>query len=350
MPTAVEREAQAIKSEAKKILLIVVIISVIVYAFSGTRQVPQEQTGLILRFGRVVKTRTDGLHWGLPWPIDKVVLVPTGASHTLQVDQFRLDPETASARRADLLKNRRFKTLGLDTISGLVDPFLVTADMNVVHLNLKVVYQITDPQAYYEVAGDAPDMTDTRVQEIAQRVIAEALIRTVAEMEVMNVLTEGQTAIQTRVRQITNQRFEELNLGIAIRGDESVAITTVGVPAALQRDFDLVTTARQTSRNERNVAEAQGQQILDEAQAMITQIRTEAEVYGQSTVRQARGDAQRYADLIEKYHQQGQVIRDRLQYEKLAEVAPYLKAPTIHTIPNDNGSQRLIISIPGEPE
>ena len=91
MPTAIQREAQAIKSEAKKILLIVVIISVIVYAFTGTAQVGQEQTGLVIRFGQIVQTRTHGLYWGLPWPIDKVVRIPTGQSHSLQVNDFNID-------------------------------------------------------------------------------------------------------------------------------------------------------------------------------------------------------------------------------------------------------------------
>ena len=65
MPTAIEREAQAIKSEAKKILLIVVIISLGVYAFSGTAQVALQETGLLIRLGKIdEKTLPPGLHLG----------------------------------------------------------------------------------------------------------------------------------------------------------------------------------------------------------------------------------------------------------------------------------------------
>ena len=80
MPTAIEREAQAIKSEAKKILMIVVIVSLLVYAFTGTAQVGEEQTGLVIRFGRVVHQRKPGLYLGWPWPVDRVVRIPTGPS------------------------------------------------------------------------------------------------------------------------------------------------------------------------------------------------------------------------------------------------------------------------------
>ena len=91
MPTAVEREAQAIKSEAKKILLIVVIISLVVYALTGTAQVGEQETGLVIRFGKITRTLKPGLHLGYPWPIDKVVRIPTAVSHSLEVKNFNLN-------------------------------------------------------------------------------------------------------------------------------------------------------------------------------------------------------------------------------------------------------------------
>ena len=350
MPTAIQREAQAIKSEAKKILLIVVIISVVVYAFTGTAQVSEEQTGLVIRFGRVVQTRERGLHWGLPWPIDRVVRIPTGVSHSLMVNNFNLDPEHISSQQAKLRQNPRFRTLLPGAMSALASPHLVTGDMNVIHLDMQVVYRITEPEKYYKAAGDAPDMAETSVQQIARRVLANALIQAVANMEVMNVLSEGQTAIQRSVREIAREQFKKLELGIDITQPNSIRITTCRVPTSLQEVFNNVTTAQEYNRFLKHTAEAEREQLLNEAQAQVAQIRTEAETYSQITIRQAQGNAKRYKDLIDQYQAQGEVVRDRLRYEKLAEIAPYLKAPTVHTIPNTKGTQRLVITIPGEPE
>ena len=180
MPTAIEREAQAIKSEAKKILLIVVVISLAVYAFTGTAQVGQEQTGLIVRFGKVVRARGPGLHWGFPWPIDKVVLVPTGGSHSLDVSNFNMDPNQVKAQMEQLNKNIRFKAISYPARATLANPHLVTADLNIIHIKLKVIYRITEPELYYAVAGDASDMTQTDVQQIARAVVADSLIQAVA--------------------------------------------------------------------------------------------------------------------------------------------------------------------------
>ena len=350
MPTAIQREAQAIKSEAKKILLIIVVISAVVYAFTGTAQVSQEQTGLVIRFGRVVQTREDGLYWGLPWPIDRVVRIPTGVSHSLQVKDFNLDPDHISSQQAALRQNIRFKTLPPAARSALANPHLVTGDMNVIHLDIQVVYRITDPVDYYQTAGDVPDMAETNVQRIARRVIANALIQAVANMEVMNVLSEGQTAIKYRVREIAREQFKQLKLGIDISQPDSIRITTCRVPTSLQEVFSNVTTAQEYNRFLTNTAKAEREQILNEAQAQVAQIRTEAETYSQTTIRQAQGEAKSFKALIREYHTQGEVVRDRLRYEKLAEIAPYLKAPTVHTIPNSQGKQRLVITIPGEPE
>ncbi|NIA07683.1 MAG: hypothetical protein GWP14_08655 [Actinobacteria bacterium] len=350
MPTAIQREAQAIKSEARKILLIVVIISLLIYAFTGTAQVSPEQTGLVIRFGRVVQTRKPGLYWGLPWPIDRVVRIPTGVSHSLEVKDFNLDPEHVSSQQAALRQNIRFRTLPPATLSALANPHLVTGDMNVIHLDMQVVYQITNPVDYYEAAGDVSNMSETNVQQIARRVLANALMQAVANMEVMNVLSEGQTAIKYRVHEIARRQFKQLKLGIDISQPNSIRITTCRVPTSLQEVFNNVTTAQEANRYLKNTAQADRKQLLNEAQAQVAQIRTEAETYSQTTIRQAQGNAKRFKALIAEYHAQGEVVRDRLRYEKLAELAPYLKAPTVYTVPNSQGSQRLVITIPGEPE
>ncbi len=351
MPTAVEREAQAIKSEAKKILLIVVVISLVVYAFSGTAQVGQEQTGLVIRFGTIMtKTLKEGLYLGYPWPIDKVVRIPTGVSHSLQVRNFNLDPQLISERHIELRENPRFKQMHPTSRSALAEPYLVTADINVVHIELNVTYNITDAKAYYRAAGQFEDVRQTNVQDIAQKIVANALIQTVSQMEVMHVLAEGQALIKDRVRKISQEQFDRLELGIAIRGAEPIKIKHARVPSILQDDFSRVTTARQKRDEFINVAEAERTRIFDRAKAKVAEISTRASTYHEATVRQAEGDAKRYADLINEYHKGGEVVRDRLRYEKLAEVAPFFKAPTMYAIPNENGKQKLVITIPGKPE
>ena len=99
-----------------------------------------------------------------------------------------------------------------------------------------------------------------------------------------------------------------------------------------------------------NIAKAERERILDKAKADMAKIRTKALTYAEVTVKQAQGDAQSYTKLINEYHDRGEVVRDRLRYEKLAEVAPYLKAPTVYAIPNTNAKQKLIIILPGKPE
>ena len=349
MPTAIQREAQAIKSEAKIILIIVVLISLLVYFFSGTTQVAQEQTGLLVRFGKVDKTLNPGLHWAWPWPVDKIVQIPTGVSHSLEVKNFNLDPQLVSERKIQLRQNDRFRTLMDRPLSALANPYLVTGDLNVVHLDLVVVYNISDPEAYYLAAGDFEDVSQTNIQNIARKIIANALVQTVAQMAIMDVLRESQ-AIQHSVQRIAQPQFDRLELGITIREADAVRVTNSLVPAPVQDVFNRVTTAMQARDNLVNIAMTDVKRIEDGSIAKVASIRAEANTYAEATVKQAYGDAQRYTDLIKEYHDQGEVVRDRLRNEKLAEVAPYFKAPTIHAIPDTDGKQKLIITIPGKPE
>ncbi len=348
MPTAIQREAQAIKSEAKIILIIVVLISLLVYLFSGTTQVAQEQTGLLIRFGKVAKTLTPGLHWAWPWPIDKIIQIPTAVSHSLEVKNFNLDPQLVSQRMTQLGQNKHFETLRGLSISALADPYLVTGDLNVVHLDLVVVYNISDPEAYYLAAGDFEDVSQTNIQNIARKIIANALIQTVAQMEIMDVLRESQ-AIQRSVQKIAQPQFDRLELGITIEAD-AVRVTNSLVPIRVQDVFNQVTTAMQARDNLIYIAKTDAKRIEDGSTAEVASILAEANIYAEATVEQAKGDAQRYKELINEYHDQGEVVRDRLRNEKLAEVAPYFKAPTIHAISDTGGKQKLVITIPGEPE
>lgn len=351
MPTAIEREAQAIKSEAKKILLIVVIISLVVYAFTGTVQVGEEETGMLIRFGRIVKELKPGLCWGFPWPIDNVVRIPTGVSHSLQVSSFNLDPEQVSAQMTELRQNnRRFKALPYSAQSALVDSHLATADLNVLHLDLQVVYTITDPVAYYLAAGHVRSISETNVQQIARGIIDNSLIRVIAGRQVMTVLGEDKSYIQQHVQQMAQEQFDSLALGITIRQPDAIQVTECRVPAALKPDFDRATTADEERKTLIQPALAEADQILRQAEAHKFDILTKAQSYLQATISQARGEADRFSALIKEYQDKGEVVRDRQRYEKLAEVAPYLKAPIVHAIRSPEGKQKLLITIPGKPE
>lgn len=350
MATAIERETQAIKTEAKKILLIVLFIAILVYAFTGTAQIGQEETGLLIRFGKVVRPVESGLYWGYPWPIDEVVRIPTGATHTLNVNNFNLPPDVASAQTATLRQNKLYKALSVTAQSALANPHLMTGDLNIVHVELSVNYTIDNPEKYYLAAGEFEDISQTNVQKIARGIIANAIIRTLAKMEVMNVLGPGQSAIQQGVAELTQEQFDELDLGIRITKTDPVQIATRGVPADLQIFFDRVTFAQSEKQTQKHLAAMERDQIDNEAKAKSAAIISEARSYVQATISKARGDADRLAKLINEFHQKGEVVRDRLRYEKLAEVAPYFKAPTVHTIKDPQGKQKLVITIPGKPE
>lgn len=349
MATAVEREAKAIRTEAKTILLIVLLVALVAYAFTALSQIGQEETGLVVRLGRVVKTISPGLHWKYPWPIDRVVRIPTGVSHSLEVKNFNLDAEEVSNEAARLREDNRYRGLGSTGISALASPHLVTGNLNVVHIEVQIKYTISDPEEYYLAAGDFEDIARTNVQEIARKTVANALIRTLATKEVMNVL-RATPDIPQDVARLSQAQFDDLNLGITLVKDDPVQVTASRVPSELQSVFDSVTYAERLRNTLIQGAQLNRTQIINQARAESSEIVSKARTYYESTVSKARGDAERYAELIEKYHQQGEVVRDRLRYEKLAEVAPFFKVPTIYTVKDDEGKQKLVIIIPEQKE
>ncbi|MDY6915361.1 MAG: SPFH domain-containing protein, partial [Candidatus Cloacimonadota bacterium] len=60
----------------KKILRWVIIIAIAVFIITGLYTVNPEEVGVIQRFGKYLKTTDPGLHFKIPFGIDKLTKVP----------------------------------------------------------------------------------------------------------------------------------------------------------------------------------------------------------------------------------------------------------------------------------
>jgi len=89
-----------------RILKVLMALVAFVVIFSGVFTVEPNEVAIVLRFGKPVGTGADqllkpGLHWAFPYPVDEIVRVPAGQSHTVTstIGWYAVTPEQKNRRR-----------------------------------------------------------------------------------------------------------------------------------------------------------------------------------------------------------------------------------------------------------
>jgi membrane protease subunit HflK len=273
------------------------ILAVVVgwYVLSGVWVIEQNEQGVVLRFGRVVRTCPAGFQLTFPWPVETVRVVRTTEVRTMPVG-FRLRDRT---RRIPPLEN---------------EVQWLTGDTNIVEIKTVVQYMIKDPVDYL-FRVEALDGDTSR--DLVVRVLGEsALTSLVARMTVDDVLSIGKASLQEDGRRRIQALADEMRLGVQVL---SVNIVEANPPPDVIAAFNDVTSAK--ADRERLLSEADGfvKDLLPKARARADRVVQESEMYRSATVNRAQGAASRFRDLAAEVTESPRVSKRRLWLEALEE-------------------------------
>ncbi len=270
------------------------LVALLLWAATGLYQVNPSEVGVVLRFGRAVTTTSPGLHWHLPWPVERVLKPPVTVVHKEEIG-FRTLDVGPPARYRPVLEEAR----------------MLTEDGNIVELNFIVQYRIKDPVAFL---FNVRDPTET-LRDSAESAMRDVIGHTSINM----ALTEGRFQIQTQAEQLLQGILDGYAAGLHIA---TVKLQDVAPPGPVQDAFKDVINAEQD--RERMVNEAQGfaNDILPKARGMAAQIVNRSEGYSAGRVKAAEGEAARFELLYEAYAKAPEVTRRRMYLETMEAVLP----------------------------
>jgi modulator of FtsH protease HflK len=280
----------------RKIWLVVVVALVALALGFGTfYQVQPEEVGVVLRFGRYVRTTEPGLRAKLPF-IETVLKVPV---------QRQLKQEFG------------FRTLEAnvrtqyDTRSYKAESIMLTGDLNVAVVEWIVQYRVTDPYKYlFKVRN--PDGT--------LRYLNEAVMRSaVGDRTVTEVLTVGRQDIETAVQAKLQELANQYEMGISV---DQVVLQDVNPPDPVKPSWDEVNQAQQQQDRLINEAQAEYNKVIPRASGEAQQTILNAEGYALDRVNRARGDAARFTALYDEYRKAPEVTRRRLHLEAMQRILP----------------------------
>jgi membrane protease subunit HflK len=241
---------------------------------TGLYRVNADERGIVLRFGAFVSSTPPGLRWHLPFPIETVEKVAVTRINTIR-QQTRM----------------------------------LTADENIVVVDLVVQYQNADPQAYLFNVRD-PDGT---LSDISESVIREV----VGKNSVDFVLLEGRAQIAVATQEQIQETLDEYGVGITIT---KVNLQDTNFPSQVEAAVQDAIKAREDKERLAFEAQSYSNDILPKARGEAVRRTQDAEAYKARVVADAEGEASRFEQLLAEYEKAPSVTRERLYLDAIQEV------------------------------
>lgn len=216
--------------------------------------------------------------------------------------------------QGQLTEGWQWRAFGLYQVKLLPQPLrsavtaeVMTQDLNLAEVSLTVDYRVNDPQAYlFNV--QAP-------QAALQALAISDLQQTVGGIKLAVLLSEANPpAVTNHLSHRLQALADQAHLGVTI---ETVSISKVAIPAALQELFNKMNAlyATQNSVKQKN-AEYQ-QQVLVPAEAQAQNMIAQAKAYSEQAVGKAQADVSGFLALLPSYQQAPHVTEYRLYTETM---------------------------------
>ncbi len=250
------------------------VVLLIVWALTGLYKVDAAERAIITRFGKYVGTAQPGINWRFPWPIESKQLVNIASIQSF-TDQTRM----------------------------------LTADENMVEINLAVQYRRADPYLYAFNVRD-PEAT---LSEVSESAIREIVGRSPLDF----VLVSGRQDIAARTKELIQRTLKSYKAGIEVT---TVNLQGVNVPEQVAPSQQDAIKAREDRERLALEAQAYSNDILPRARGMAARRVQDAEAYRAQKIDYADGEARRFQQLLTEYERAPAVTRERLYLETVEEV------------------------------
>ncbi|MCL2214592.1 MAG: FtsH protease activity modulator HflK [Treponema sp.] len=273
----------------------VVIAGILVLIFLATSVfiVDQTEQAVITRFGKFIGIRDPGLHFKLPFGIDRNYTVNV---RTVQTEEFGY----RTTRGGNIPAYS----------SQSIESVMLTGDLNIVDVEWIIQYRVVDPKAW---VFNVQERTET-IRDVSRSVINML----VGDRAIMDIMGVERSAIETESLIIMNDTFNDYALGINVI---AVRLQNVTPPSGqVQEAFEDVNRAIQDRERLINEGQQSYNEAIPRARGEADRMVQEAQGYALERVNRANGDIARFNSVFAEYSRAPDVTRQRLYYEMIEEV------------------------------
>jgi modulator of FtsH protease HflK len=272
------------------LFLITLAIAAIIAFYAFTFSVDPDELGVVMLFGKPVRTEPPGLHFRLPYPIEEVRLPKVTRQNIIEIGM----------RSSEVVR-------GVRPVPE--ESLTLTGDENIVDINFVVFWRIKDAQKYlFNI--QKPDITVKEVAESAMRDIA-------GQSNIQPLLTSGRQKTERAVHKLVQDVLDSYGAGVSI---DHVQLQKVDPPSQVIDAFRDVQAARADKERLQNEAGSYANKVVPEARGEAERILQAARAYKEQAVAEATGQSARFLQIYEEYKKAPEVTRKRMYLETMERV------------------------------
>ena len=302
----------------KKLLKISLIVLGVIIALTAVfgcfYTVDDKQQGVVITLGHATDIVDPGLHFKLPFGIQKVEKVDVNVYQKIELgyttDEFG------------------------NTYTNESESAMITGDYNIVNVDFFVEYKISDPVTYLYSSND-PEL-------ILRNLIQSQIRNVVGSSSVDSVLTDGKENIQMQVKELVSEILLDYDIGLTlvdVRIQDSEPPTTEVIEA-----FKSVETAKQQAEAVVNEAVAYQNAQIPNAQAQADKLISNAEYLKTKRTNEAVEQVAMFNAMYKEYAQNADITRSRMYYEAISEILPGVKL-YINTASGEGSDVQMLLPL-----
>ncbi len=282
----------------KRIVIIAVIALLAILVLSTCWfTVNDKQQAVITTFGKVTGTADAGIHFKLPFGIQKVQLVDVNVYHKIELGY-----------RSDAAQMGDYQTIENESK-------MISGDFNIVNVDFFIEYKISNAAKYLYSSQNPGTVLKNLAQSQIRNVIGSKYVD--------DILTTGKSQIQTEVKELITAELEQYDIGIVLT---DIKIQDAEPPTEeVKAAFKNVETAKQVGETAKNDAEAYKNAQIPNAEAQADQLRQNAEFLKLDRVNQAKKQVAMFNAMYEEYVSNEEITKARMYFEAIEAALPGVK-------------------------
>ena len=295
-------------------ILVILLIAVAIWGASGFYRVQPDEQGVVLRFGKWVRTTQPGLNYHWPSPIESA-----------------LTPKVTRVNREDIGFRSSGGTSGAGARNVPEESLMLTGDENIVEVHFTVFWIIKDAGKFLFNIRNPRQTVKAAAESAMREVVGRSAIQKSSEQAeigsaraaalsgilIQDILEKGRRDVEQGSVKLLQRILDDYGSGIEIT---QVQMQRVDPPGEVIDAFRDVQRAEADKERLRNEAEAYRNDILPRARGEAAELVARAEGYKRQVVAKAQGETSRFRAIFKEYKKAPLVTRQRLYLETMEEV------------------------------
>ena len=273
------------------------LVVVLIWLATGYYKVDVNEEGVEILLGSYNATKSSGLQWHMPYPLEKVKIVDVTSIRTEEIGyrtrsrfQYRAKQQSPSI---------------------LEEALMLTGDENIVEIHAELQWMVKNSFDYLFNFRD--QYNENTVKTAAESALREVI----GKSKIASIMAEGRLEVEGYTKDLLQNILDQYNTGIEI---VRVQLLKADPPNKVIDAYRDVQTAKADKESLINKAKAYANEVIPRAEGEAEKIILEAEAYYSASIAEAQGKANRFLEILKEYKKAKSVTEKRIYIDTMEKI------------------------------